>query len=137
MIFQSRISQIQDEISAVGSDVDALRVLSGFSLFFFLFFWHCGWTESRMSLSLTPYLFLSNEPHRMENFAWILQKNKEGAARYRIYNLIYNLVAFVWNLNSSPFLLKNLASYRDEFISQMLELNAKIRLASLIKIMMV
>lgn len=38
MIFQSRICQIQDEISNVGSDLETLKVLSMFVIVLFFIF---------------------------------------------------------------------------------------------------
>lgn len=38
MIFQSRICQVQDEISTVGSDLEALKVSSMFVIVLSLFF---------------------------------------------------------------------------------------------------
>lgn len=139
MILQSRISQIQDEISAVGSDVDALKVLSRFSLLFSSFSRILVEQYQERVFGFDSVFISFQWTSSNGKFCLDHAKNEERTALYGIFNFIYNLATLfeVWICYRFCYKKKKSCFRRDDFIGQMLELNAKIRLASIIKIVIV
>lgn len=125
--FQSRISLTQEEVSAVGSELEALKVILLVNWDIGEWFWWLGFFFFILKLIFMVFLIRHCKEQRSCCTVWI-----PCLYCYLVICDLWILFSFQFWRNYSLWRLIICHNYacRDEFISQMFELNFKIRLVS-------